>query len=133
MKTESVDLMKLGATMTFLSILLTYVVYSVLLGKSIGNESLSKIDKIQLSSQVSTLSELNHVETRMPAATAFSFIEYNYKDIHEITCFICDDKKGLVSTMDQNLCITSHLKGYVTVLVEYNDAFGLYDITIRAA
>ena len=133
MKTESVDLMKLGATMTFLAILLTYVLYSVLLGKSIGNESLSKIDKIQLSSQASTLSELNHVETRMPAATAFSFIEYNYKDIREITCYICDEKNGLVSTMDQNLCITSHLKGNVKVLVEYNDAFGLYDIIIKAS
>lgn len=129
---ESIDLMKLGASMVFLSVLITYVIFSFLLGKDIGNESLNKIDNIQISSQTGALDELNNMETVMSSATAFSLFEYYHEDIRQITCYVCDTN-GEIRTIDKDLCIHSHLKGYVKVSVEYNNSYGLYDIVIRPA
>ncbi len=130
MKDETINMMKLGVSMILFSGLLTYVIFTFVLGKSIGNDFLTKTQEIQVQTEAGPLRELSGIETIMPAATAFSMFEYQYKNIRQITCYVCDPINGEVRTMNQNLCISEHLEGYVKILVEYNEAYGLYDITI---
>lgn len=130
MKNESIDLLKLGVSMGFLAILLTYVLFTVVLGKNIGNVFLSKTDEIQVATEVGALKELSNLETIMPAATAFSLLEYQKRNIRQITCYVCEPVNGEVRTIYETLCIASHLKGSVKLYIEYNNTYGLYDISI---
>lgn len=133
MKEEAIELLKFGVSLVFLSILLFYVSLSIIQGKNIGTQFLNKSNQIQVNSQMGALKELSDVEKIMPAATIFSLLEYNSRNIRQIICFVCDPINGEVRDMNENLCITSHLKGEVKVLIEYNDAYGMYDVVIWPA
>lgn len=130
MKDESIDVLKIGASMAMLAVLIVYVVQSVILGKQIQNKTSNELNTIQIISESGGLKELNDVENIMPAASLLALLQYNHRNIGTVTCFICN-QNGEVRTMDETLCVTTHLKGNVRVLVKYDSGMGLFNITIK--
>lgn len=130
MKDESIDILKMGASMALLAVLIVYVVQSVILGKQIESKTVTELNSIQIISESGGLKDLNDVETLMPAASVLALLEYNHRNIGTITCYICD-QYGEERTMNESLCITTHLKGNVRVYVKYDSGMGLFNITIR--
>ena len=131
MKEEAIDMLKLGASMALLAVLIVYVVQSVLLGKHIQGSAIDKLNTVQVSSESGVLKDLNNCETVMTAPTLLALIQYNQNYIGSVTCYICD-ASGEERTMDEDVCVISHLRGNVRVYVEYNSGYGLYNLTVRA-
>jgi aspartate carbamoyltransferase regulatory subunit len=131
MNKDAIDMAKFGMGLVFFALLLYYTIDSVNMGKNVGADTLSGFEQVQIAAEKSTLEDLNNLDTVMPAATAFSLLEYNIKNIRQVTCYLCDSTNGEVRAMNEDLCIVAHLKGTVVVSVRYKDSFGLYDVTFR--
>ncbi|WP_066714740.1 hypothetical protein [Clostridium sp. Marseille-P299] len=131
MKEETIDILKFGAFMAVLSVLIVYVVQSVLLGKQIQSKAIDNLNEIQINTERGSLKELNDQEIIVPAATVLALLEYNYKSIGSVLCFICDSD-GEIKTVNESFCITRHLKGNVRIYVKYDTSNSLYDLTIRS-
>ena len=131
MNNDAIDLAKFGMGLVFFAFVLYYTIDSVNIGNTIGDSTLSAMEQVQIAVEKSMMDELNNMDTVMSSATAYSLLEYNRKNIRQVTCKVCDPTAGKVYTMDESLCIVTHLKGNVIVSVQYNASFGLYDITFR--
>lgn len=130
MKQESMDLLKFGAFMTVLAVLLVYVIQSVLLGKEVNSQAISALSKIHVDTESGRLRDLKEEEILLPTATVLALLEYNYKVIHTITCYVCN-LDGSVTTANESFCVKHHLKGSVIVNVTYDSGVGLYNISIK--
>lgn len=130
MKEETIDILKFGASMAVLAVLIVYVVQSVLLGKQISNKAINNLNAIQIGSERGSLKELNDQEIIIPAATVLALLEYNYDSIGSVTCFICDSN-GAVQTVNESFCITKHLKGNVRIYIKYDASNSIYNITVN--
>lgn len=131
MKDESIDVLKFGGSMAILAVLIVYVVQSVILGKQIQSKTSDELNSIQIISESGGLKELNDVENIMPAASLLALLQYNHRNIGTVTCYICN-QYGEVRTMDESLCVITHLKGDVRVYVKYDSGMGLFNITIKS-
>lgn len=129
---DAIDMAKFGMGLVFFSLLLYYTIDSVNMGKNFSDDMMQGLERAQISTEKSTMDALNNMDTVMSAATAFSLMTYNVNNIRQVTCYVCDPSYGEVRTMEDNLCILTHLKGNVIVSVDYNTSYGLYDITLRA-
>lgn len=130
MKQETIDLLKFGAFMTMLAVLLVYVIQSVLLGKQLNSQAISNLAQIHVDSENGSLKDLKEENIILPTATVLALMEYNYKVIDTVTCYVCDNN-GLVTPANDPLCVTSHLAGNVRILVTYDAGNGLYNVTIN--
>lgn len=130
MKDETIDILKMGASMAMLAVLIVYVVQSVILGKQIQSKTSAELNSAQIISESGGLKDLNDVETIIPAASLLALLQYNHRNIGTVTCYICD-QYGEERTMNESLCITTHLKGNVRVYIKYDSGMGLFNITIK--
>lgn len=132
MNNDAIDLAKFGMGLVFFAFVLYYTIDSVNLGNTIGDNTFNAMEQVHIEVEKSTMDELNNLDTVMSAATAYSLLEYNRRNIRQVTCYVCDPVDGEVKAMDESLCIVAHLKGNVIVSVLFNDSYGLYDVTFRA-
>lgn len=130
MKQETIDLLKFGAFMTMLAVLLVYVSQSVLLGKQLNSQAISNLAQIHVDSENGSLKDIKEKDIILPAATVLALLEYNYKVIDTVICYVCDNN-GVVTSANESLCVTSHLKGYVRIYVTYDPGNGLYNVKIN--
>ena len=130
MKQETTDLLKFGAFMTVLAVLLVYVIQSVLLGKQLNSQAITNLAQIHVDSENGSLKDIKEEDIILPAATVLALLEYNYKVIDTVTCYVCDNN-GVVTSVGEPLCVTSHLKGNVRIYVTYDAGKGLYNVTIK--
>ena len=62
MKEETIDILKFGAFMAVLSVLIVYVVQSVLLGKQIQSKAIDNLNEIQINTERGSLKELSYLQ-----------------------------------------------------------------------
>lgn len=130
MKQETIELLRFGAFMTVLAVLLVYVIQSVLLGKQLNNKAITNLAQIHVDSEYGSLKDIKDEEIILPAATVLALLEYNYKVIDTVTCYVCDNNGALTSSSEL-LCVASHLKGNVRTYITYDSDNGLYNVTIK--
>lgn len=130
MEQETVDLLKFGAFMTVLAVLLVYVIQSVLLGKQVNSQAVTKLTEIHVDTEDGRLKDLKDEEIRLPSATVLALLEYNYKVIDSVTCYVCNIA-GSAMSESESFCLKNHLKGNVSLFVRYDSGMGLYNIIIK--
>lgn len=127
---EGIDVVKIGVMMGFLSILLVYVIYGVQVGKGMGNKVYDNMSDAELETDNANLKSLSYDYAILPAASVYSLIQYNSNEIHDITCYICDNIHGKYETVSDTPCLLEHLQGKVKLITEYDEMLGQYHLKI---
>lgn len=128
---EGIDVVKIGVMMGFISILLVYVIYGVQVGKGMGSKVYDNMSSAEIEADNANLKSLSYDYAILPAASVYSLIEYNSNEIHDITCFICDNAHGKYETVSDTPCVLEHLQGKVKLTTEFDEMLGQYHLKIE--
>jgi uncharacterized repeat protein (TIGR02543 family) len=128
---EGIDVVKIGVMMGFISILLIYVIYGIQVGKEMGNTVYDDMSKAETDTNAANLQDLSYGYAILPAAAVYSLTQYNATEIHDITCYICDNKHGKYERISDNPCLLEHLQGRVKLTTEYDEMLGQYHLRIE--
>lgn len=136
---EGISAMKIGVNLILFSAVLVFVLFNVLWGENIARGFTSDMDKAQTQSMNSYFKEAQTVEgADLPAAGAYSLIEYNINDVGEITfSTVSKDKDeideieriNLESIDDKIRWLRTNLYGKCIVKA-YSNGEG-YDLTVK--
>lgn len=127
---EGTDVVKIGVMMGFISILLIYVIYGVQVGKKIGNNTYETMSEAERETNSANLRDLSYEKVILPAAAVYSLTQYNATQIHDLTCYICDNTHGKYEVISDTPCLLNHLQGRVKLLTEYDEMLGQYHLKI---
>ena len=128
---EGIDVVKIGAMMAFVSILLVYAIYGIHIGKDVGNEvyeTMSEAERTTDNANLQSLAYEDHVI--LPAAAVYSLTQYNASEIYDLTCFICANEHGETQKINDTPCLLEHLQGKVKLVTEYDEMLGQYHLKI---
>jgi hypothetical protein len=128
---EGIDVVKIGVMMGFLSILLVYVIYGINVGKGMGNKVYENMSSAEIETNNANLKSLSEDYVILPAAAVYSLTQYNASEIHDLTCYICDNAHGKYQTISENPCLLEHLQGRVKLITEYDEMLGQYHLFIK--
>jgi hypothetical protein len=128
---EGIDVLKLGVSMAFISVLLIYVIYGIAVGKGIGNNFYNTMAEAEINvndAELQSLSYSNH--EILPAAAVYSLTQYNSSEIYDVTCYICNNTHGKTTLISARPCLLDHLYGKVKLETEFDETLGQYHLFI---
>jgi uncharacterized repeat protein (TIGR02543 family) len=129
---EGIDVVKIGVMMGFISILLVYVIYGINVGKGIGNEAYNMMSEAELDTNKANLKSLSYNDyVILPTAAVYALTQYNSTELHDLTCYICDNIHGKYEKISDTPCLLDHLEGKVKLTTEYDEMLGQYHISIE--
>jgi hypothetical protein len=127
---EGIDVFKIGVMMGFISVLLIFVIYGVQVGKDIGNNTYETMSEAERETNSANLRELSYEKVILPTATVYSLTQYNTTEIHDLTCYICDNVHGKYELISETPCLLDHLQGRVKLITEFDEMLGQYHLII---
>lgn len=127
---EGIDVVKIGVMMGFISLLLVYVIYGIHVGKGIGNEAYNVMSEAEIEAGNANLQSLSYDYAILPTAAVYSLTQYNSSEIHDLTCYICDNEHGKYESISDTPCLLNHLQGRVKLITEYDEMLGQYHLII---
>lgn len=128
---EGIDVLKIGVMMGFISVLLIYVIYGVQVGKEVGNSTYEIMSEAEQETNSANLKDLSYDKVILPAASVYSLTQYNATQIHDITCYICDNVHGKYEAISDTPCLLDHLQGRVELITEFDEMLGQYHLIIN--
>lgn len=128
---EGIDVVKIGVMMGFISILLVYVIYGIHVGKQMGDKVYTTMAEAELETNNANLRSLSYDSVILPTAAVYSLTQYNSTEIHDLTCFICDNVHGKYELISDSPCLLDHLQGRVKLDTEYDEMLGQYHLIIH--
>lgn len=127
---EGIDVVKIGVMMGFISILLVYVIYGIHVGKGIGDNVYNDMSKAEVETDNANLKSLSYDSVILPTAAVYSLTQYNSTEIHDLTCYVCDNVHGKYQLISDSPCLLEHLQGRVKLVTEYDEVLGQYHLFI---
>ncbi len=127
---EGIDVVKIGVMMGFISILLVYVIYGINVGKQMGDKVYTTMAEAELETNNANLRSLSYGKVVLPTAAVYSLTQYNSMEIHDLTCFICDNVHGKYELISDSPCLLEHLQGRVKLETIYDEMLGQYHLFI---
>ena len=131
MGNEGVDASKVGVALILLSALMIFVLVNIHWGQTYSDKFEQTIDADNATTRPITFKNMtNGSYVQIPVAAAYAFLQYNYRDISGMTCYICSEE-GTVSNDVMIPCLITHMEGECIMTAEYNMYTDDYYITIE--
>lgn len=127
---EGIDVVKIGTMMAFISILLVYVIYGIHVGKGMGDNVYNDMSEAEIETNNANLKSLSYDSVILSTAAVYSLTQYNSTQIHDLTCYICDNVHGKYELISDSPCLLEHLQGRVKLVTEYDEMLGQYHLFI---
>ena len=121
MHKEVGETVKIGATLSVMSLVIMLIMFTVRMGKGIQEDSYGKADDLLQDVVVGQMEELIGRDDILSVASVYSIVSNNADVIPELDCKVCGENRNLV---EEAPCLMNHMTGKVKMVVEHHDGGG---------